>query len=229
MLLVWVVGAQGQGIPVGSQVSTTPGAAPTNLGNALLLESARAGFNEKDVKIAGTPYASDDYVDGEVYSGTNKSNLVPMRYHIVNDVIEFKQGNLVYWLGPSPKIRIVKMGELTLTAEPFVTGDETKFAFFALLDTGKVSLMARMSVVYIEGKPAMALESSSTPPKYQRKPDDYYIKVEDGMLNEVKNLKKMIAMFPDKHEELQKFAKQEKISARKAEGLTTLVRYYNSL
>ena len=67
------------------------------------------------------------------------------------------------------------------------------------------------------------------PAKFSKSSDAYFYRIGSGELQEVDNIKDMIASFPDKQEELKQFAKKEKISPKKEEELLKLVRYYNSL
>jgi hypothetical protein len=67
------------------------------------------------------------------------------------------------------------------------------------------------------------------PAEFKRTADDFYYKIGEGDLQELSNIKSMIASFPDKQEELSAFVKKEKISPKKENEVIKLVQYYNSL
>jgi len=180
-------------------------------------------------KIEGTPYLSEKYVDGEIFFGTTGRSTVPLRYNVFQDLMEYQQNGKALVLDPSPKIKSVRLGESTYVVDKFEFEGKTKFGFLNLLDSGKVTLLAKKVVKYQEPLKGRALDGGDLPAKFSRSSDAYFYRIGGGELQEVNNIKDMIATFPDKQEELKQFAKKEKISPKKEEELLKLVRYYNSL
>ena len=180
-------------------------------------------------KIEGTPYLSENYVDGEIFFGTTGRSTVPLRYNVFQDLMEYQQNGKALVLDPSPKIKSVRLGESTYVVDKFEFEGKTKFGFLNLLDSGKVTLFAKKVVKYQEPLKGRALDGGDLPAKFSKSSDAYFYKIGSGGLQEVENIKDMIASFPDKQEELKQFAKKEKISPKKEEELLKLVRYYNSL
>ena len=180
-------------------------------------------------KIEGTPYLSEKYVDGEILFGTTGRSTVPLRYNIFQDLMEYQQNGKALVLDPSSKIKRVRLGESTYIVDKFEFDGKTKYGFLNLLDSGKVTLLAKKVVKYQEPLKGRALDGGDLPAKFSRSSDAFYYRIGNGQLQEVDNLKDMIASFPDKQEELKQFAKKEKISPKKEEELLKLVRYYNSL
>jgi len=179
-------------------------------------------------KIEGTPYLSEKYVPGEILFGTERST-VPLRYNVYQDLMEYQQNGKALVLDPSTKIKRVRLGESTYIVEKFEFDGKTKYGFLNLLDSGKVMLVAKKVVKYQEPIKGRALDGGDLPAKFSKSSDAYYYRIGNGALQEVDNIKDMIASFPDKQEELKQFAKKEKISPKKEDELVKLVRYYNSL
>jgi hypothetical protein len=180
-------------------------------------------------KIEGTPYLSEKYVDGEILFGTTGRSTVPLRYNVFQDLMEYQQNGKALVLDPTTKIKRVRLGESTYIVDKFEFDGKTKYGFLNLLDSGKVTLLAKKVVKYQEPLKGRALDGGDLPAKFSRSSDAYFYRIGNGELQEVDNLKDMIASFPDKQEELKQFAKKEKISPKKEEELLKLVRYYNSL
>lgn len=180
-------------------------------------------------KIEGTPYLSEKYVDGEILFGTTGRSTVPLRYNVFQDLMEYQQNGKALVLDPSTKIKRVRLGESTYVVDKFEFDGKTKYGFLNLLDSGKVTLLAKKVIKYQEPLKGRALDGGDLPAKFSRSSDAYFYRIGSGELHEVDNLKDMIANFPDKQEELKQFAKKEKISPKKEEELLKLVRYYNSL
>ena len=180
-------------------------------------------------KIEGTPYLSEKYVDGEIFFGTTGRSTVPLRYNVFQDLMEYQQNGKALVLDPSPKIKSVRLGESMYVVDKFEFEGKTKFGFLNLLDSGKVTLLAKKVVKYQEPLKGRALDGGDLPAKFSKSSDAYFYRIGSGEVQEVENIKDMIASFPDKQEELKQFAKKEKISPKKEEELLKLVRYYNSL
>lgn len=179
--------------------------------------------------VKGTPYLSESYVEGTI-SFANNTRKAPLRYNAYKDLIEFEAEGTARVLDPSTKIKSVNFGESTFVVEKY-TDDKgiAKYGYFTLLDSGKVSLYSKKSVKFTPGLKGRALDGGDQPAEYRRNPDEFFFKIGEGELTEVKNIKTLIAAFPDKQEELTAFAKKEKISPRDEEELTKLVKYYNTL
>lgn len=178
--------------------------------------------------IKGTPYLEDAYAKG-VICYADKNHAVPVRYNAYQDLMEYQQSGRALVLDANATVKKVTFNNSTFVPLSYEANGKSKLGYFALLDSGKVSLFAKKKIVFIPAKQGGALDGSNQPAEYRKSPDVYYIKVGDGPLQEVGNLKSLIAAFPDKKDELAQFAKKEKISPRKEKELVQLVQHYNSL
>jgi len=181
-----------------------------------------------DAPIKGTPYMQEAYVDGVIYYA-NKNLTAPIRYNAYQDLIEYKQDGKALVLDANPKIQKVKLGEEAFVPQKYNLNGKPKLGYFALLDSGKVMLFAKRKIVYTAEKKGRALDGSDMPAEFKRTADDYYFKIGEGELQELSNIKSMIASFPDKQDELTAFVKKEKISPKKEKEMVRLIQYYNSL
>jgi hypothetical protein len=181
-----------------------------------------------DATIKGTPYLIETYEEGQIFYANNNVR-VPARYNVFKDLIEYQQNGRTLELDPTVTIKKVRLHNATFVVEKYLLNDKPKFGYFAVLDSGKVMLYSKKAISYVAPKKGGALDGSDQPGQFKKAPDTFYYKIGNSTLQEVKNIKSMIASFPDKQEELTLFAKKEKISPRKEEELVQLVRYYNSL
>lgn len=178
--------------------------------------------------IKGTPYLQETYQEGVIYYANNKIK-VPARYNAFKDLIEYQQNGRTLVLDPAATIKRVQLHDATFVVEKFDDKGKTKFGYFALLDSGKVMLYSKKTIDYLEPQKGRALDGTDQPAEFRKVADRFFFKIGTTGLQEVKNIKSMIAGFPDKQEELTRFAKQERISPRDEEELVKLVKYYNSL
>lgn len=195
----------------------------------LLMRQANRNVNGATMEnIEGTPYLTETFANGEIYLDKGK-HVVPIRYNMYNDVIEYNQNNQTYVLDPNDNIKKVQFNDYIFIVEKYESKGKAKHGYFTLLDSGKVTLLSKKTVIFKERQDVRALESGPTPAKYIRGSDAFFYKIGEGELIKVDNIKKMIANLPERQAELSQFAKQEKISAKKEEDLRKLVQYYNSL
>lgn len=178
--------------------------------------------------VKGTPYLEETYADGVIVFA-NDQRTAPVRYNAYKDLIEYKQDGIARVLDPTTAIKKVQLDKTTFVVEKYEANGKPVFGYFELLDSGVVKLYSRKVVKYLPPMKGRALDGSDQPAEFKRVADVFYYKIGDGTLQEVKNIKSMIAGFPDKQEELSQFAKKEKISPRKEDELIQLVKYYNTL
>ena len=201
-----------------------------NVDDHLLIKDAQKNLGlEDEIDVVGTPYLNEEFARGEIFFDKGMRNAVPIRYNIYKDWIEYQQNNQTYILDPDVRIKQVKFDESVFVVEPYPSKGKTRLGYFKVLDSGKVTLLAKQVVLYKEYQQAQALQSSSSPPKYTRAADQFYFKVGASKPKKVDNIKSMIASFPDKQDLLMDYAKKEKISARREEELRRLFAYYYSL
>lgn len=200
-----------------------------NIDDHLLIKQAEKAMGNTPSNVIGTPYLNDSFADSEVRFHKGNHSVVPARYNIHDDWIEYQQNNQTYILDPDSRIKEVKIGEEIFVVEKYKLKGNLKYGYFKLLDSGRVTLLAKRVVIFKDYQEAKALESGPTPAKYTRAPDQFFLKIGEGELKKVDKLKEMIEAFPDKREELTDFAKREKISPRKEDEVRKLVGYYNSL
>jgi hypothetical protein len=177
--------------------------------------------------IEGSPYLDDAFVPARVFHDNTVSKM-NVRYNLAHDVMEYQQGGTSLGLEPKPNIKKVVIGDQVFRVEKYEAKGKTSYGYFALLDSGKVSLFARRGVTLIAAKPGGGFDGSNTPARYVRAADVFYYKIGDGDLQQVDNIKSLIASFPDRQEDLTAYAKKEKVSARKEKTLVQFVQYYNT-
>lgn len=182
----------------------------------------------KGATVKGSPYLDETYVDAVVSFATNTRTL-PVRYNAYKDLMEYQQNGQSMVLDPAPTIKGILLGDQVFVVEKYEADGKVKSGYFTLLDSGKVDLYGRKEVKFVPGRKGGALDGTDQPAEFKRTPDNYFIKVGEGKLIEVKNIKSMIESFPDKQDELTQFAKKEKISPRDEDELRQLVKYYNEL
>ncbi|MEQ8531141.1 MAG: hypothetical protein RIB86_04795 [Imperialibacter sp.] len=200
-----------------------------NLADHMLIKIMDKSLYQQEYPVDGSPYLNPEFVEGEVYTTKGSYTGVPLRYNIDSDVIEFSQNEGVYVLDPEPRIEKVVIGKDVLVVDKGEAIGKMDNSFYLRLDSGKAQLLMKKAVSFREAQPAQAMQAASTPARYQKMPDQYFYKIGDGGVAKITSIKKLIAEFPDKQEELSAFAKKEKISPKNEKELVSFFEYYNSL
>jgi hypothetical protein len=177
----------------------------------------------------GSPFLSEDFVVGDVYSNQKSYRNILLRYNIFNDNMEFKQNNTTYALYPEPRITKVRLEDEIYVVEKHEVKGKMIYGYLERLDSGKVILLSKKIVRFTEKQDPKALESASKPARFTRTQDEYYYKIDNGEVSKVGSLKNLIESLPDKKDDVTSYAKKEKISTRNEAELLKLVKYYNSL
>lgn len=183
-----------------------------------------------DVDYTGSPYLNDEFVVGSIYSIQRiQYEEVPLRYNIYNDELEFKTpaSEILALANPDIVVKAV-LGDTSLVYLPFLQAGKSKKGFFIVLEEGRISLLAKPDIFL---KPAIepGAYKDPEPPKFVRKPDEYYLKTESGQVQLITNKKELIAAFPDNQDKIESFISKNKTKPNKSESLIELVLYYNSL
>jgi len=200
------------------------------LGFACLLTTAivNAQTSASVDNIKGTPYLDEKFVDGVIHY-SNKTLSAAIRYNAFQDLIEYKNNGQALALDPNLSISKVSFGTSTFVPLSYDNNGKSKLGYFLALDSGKVKLYAKKKIVYMPAKKGGALDGGDLPAQFKPGADAFFYSIEDGTLQEVGNMKSMIASFPDKQDELTQYAKKEKISPRKEKDIAQFVKYYNSM
>ena len=186
-------------------------------------------LNGKNEQIEGSPYLKEEFEPGEIQLKDNTTiPEVPMRYNIYNDQIEFQYKEKTYNIGNKNLVENIKIGTDVFIVEMYETINGERFGFFSLLADGETRLLAKYEMELTDKVPAKALRDPE-PRKFVRENDVYYVKIGQQRIYAFGNVKKLIAYLGDHEEELEAFAKKEKISARNPDELAKLINYYNSL
>ena len=181
--------------------------------------------------IEGSPYLNDEFIEGTVFT-TSKTQYVgvSLRYNIYSDQIEFKASEgAVQALAAPETVEKVEFGEYKMVYIPFAVSKKIRRGFFREIEPGeKVVLLARLQVVFEDAKKPAAYQDAE-PPKFIRKPEDYYIRVGKEPAQLISRKKDLEEVFPEHKKDVNSFIKKNKVKPNKPERMAELVQFYNSL
>lgn len=180
--------------------------------------------------IDGSPYLNNEFVPGNVSLVQNQNySQIPLRYNLFSEVVEFKSadGSVYNFTVPDDIINVEFGGNIFKYVE-YQDGKNSKKGYFGVLAEGKATLFVRMRSIYKDAVPPAPYKDAERA-KFLREPDTYFVKVGDEPAKYINSKKELIDVFPDNKDKIETFISKNKTKFNKADGITEVVKYYNSL
>ena len=178
--------------------------------------------------IEGTPYMSEDFTPGEVYTKDSILYKAPLRYNIYADEIEFKADDIIHWIAEPQDIVYVKIDESVFIYIHTGEKKNKKGSYYELLVEGINQLLYKRNITFLEAQDAKPYIDAK-PAQFIEVNDSYFLQINNGLPQSITNIKSIIKALPKKSSDISKYIKKEKISTKKKDDLIKLVKYYNSL
>ncbi len=197
----------------------------------VLSEKARnmgSGLTYED--ISGSPYASNDFTQGEVIlPDSNAYRGVLLRLNIYANQMEFKNkdGQILEILDPQKYDRFV-IGKQAYRYANYAEGNRTIRGYLQILSDGPVILYKKLRINFQEEQKPAAYKDAQ-PPKFITMAPEFYLSVNGGLAEKVKSQKQVLELLKDHDPGLAAFVKQEKLNFNKEEELIKAVEHCNNL
>ena len=183
----------------------------------------------EEEKINGIPYLDTTFRKGTVETSKGRFTGLAMRYNIYFDQIEIKDGDSIFTLLPDASIIMIELGRTTLVVENVEIDRKTQPSYFSRIETGNLSLYAKMVVILIPRREPGAIQTDGIPARYERGKDIYFCRIGNGKLAQIKQIKTLIALLPDHRDEMERFASGQGKGSNKKDEFQRFVKHYNKL
>lgn len=186
--------------------------------------AARRGSPKIDYdRIAGSPYYSDGFVNSILSLLNGDSALLPLRYDLFQDEIEFKKDDKIYWLYKKDIKTIIYENEVLVVSA--VNEDTSKLGYFFLENPGKYALYVKKSVAYKPYTPPKPY-GDPVPERFEKVADVFYLKKEDMPALSFRTKKALSGILIDNKAALD-YIKNEKIKVDDPDDLQKLFNFLN--
>lgn len=181
-------------------------------------------------EIEGSPYASEEYLPGEVITTGNLAYKgIPLRLNIYSNEMEFKtEDGSIFSLGTPEIIDFILIGKEKYIYCPYSQGPRIQKGYFRILTEGKVILLEKKIVKLLPAEPAQAYKDAE-PAKFVKSPAEYYIRILPAEAKRIADKKDFQEIVTDHPVEMNDFIRKNKIRFTKSEDMVKLIEYYNSL
>ena len=197
-----------------------------SLSDIISIKNGARVNNYLDIK--GSPYASDSFKTGIIYTTKGEFKRLLLRHDLLNGWVELLEKGKILILSPEPTILQIDIDTSSIYVHPYFKEGRMSMGFFTMLAGGRAKLLKQQSVFFIEKPPAKALEFSSEPAKFERQSDKFFVRFEHMEAKTFYSVKKLISMAPDHNKELESYVKAHK-TGMKPLDLIQLIGYYNTL
>lgn len=193
---------------------------------ALELQSLKAREAKREIayaSILGDPYYSNEFTQSTVFLINGDSSIVPLRYDLYIDEMEFKQNNKTLWLNKKEVASIIYGSEKLISCD---MKEKDKFLYFSVITEGDYTLLRRQNVNLLSAEKLKGF-SDAKPIRFESVPIEYFVKINDLLPTIIltkKDLKKLVADNAPARE----FFKKEKIKPGKKDDLVKLVEFLNA-
>lgn len=182
-------------------------------------------IDKNSENIEGSPFLTEDFVEGDVYTNSGSFKGVKMKYDRQEGVFLFNLNNQLQYLDPLPSVLKVVYDKQSFVVRKYSIKSKANIGYVVRLDSGKVSLYAKKNVYFRPAEPPKALESASHPAKFTSAPDNYFLQFGNGSLVLFDGVKDIYELFPDLAESLKVYIKKEKLSTKKESDLIAITQF----
>jgi hypothetical protein len=197
--------------------------------NYLKRESILSASTDAYKNIKGTPYMTEDFIEGKIY--TKGGDVFPgeYRFDIYANKIQFMNQGVTFQVAYPDSILKIEIGDQTLKYVEYINGGEQiAKAFMIVLGDGAFTLLEQRNKVFYEALPGKPYQDPE-PAKFGTGKDYFFLKVGDKPAEKITSTKDIIRICGDKGSAAKSYIDKEKPGVKKAEDLIILVNYLNKL
>ncbi|MFV9552317.1 hypothetical protein [Algibacter sp. PT7-4] len=200
------------------------------------------GSNLRYENIQGSPYinnnsgAENNLPIGKAYTENSKYiGTAFIRYNAYTDNMEISlmdDGVDYYLLKKEIGFLYIVLKKKTYRAYEYLDNNKKALGFFVIeseKDTNMCTLLKKEKVIFKEETKPKNSFLTSSPARFNRIKDTYYLMFENKAKLVPKKRKDLWVLFPEKQKEIKAFIESEKIKPTNINDLQNVVNYYNSL
>lgn len=178
--------------------------------------------------ISGSPYFSGEFTEGEIHKNDSVHfKGVWIRLDLFSNKLEFRDQKDVIQelLEPGQYDRFI-IGNSAFRYITRTEGNKAVNEFMQILADGNVKLYKKFRINLQEATKPQAYQDAQ-PPKFVNMSPEYFLVVNNGEAQRIKNQKHVIELLKTQKPALENFVKKEKLNLNKEEELIKAVEYCN--
>ena len=213
-------------------LSQTPAITPLSDLNTFMrsdfnyLEQQRA----RSAIIEGSPYLEEEFTDGSLIFRDTYYRELQLRYNIYEGHFEFKSDEQVLYFDPRyTEVDTVWMGENKFIFQEYQDVRSPKRSYMQLLyENEGTHVLSLRETILLQPESAKGYEDEK-PARFQPRPDKLFVKFKEEPAREFSGRKSIPELFSEHVDELDAYARKERLRFRQPEDLIELCKYYDHL
>jgi hypothetical protein len=223
LVLIKVQVAQAQGKPSESSLQTSNLTIQFPPGYNVIVKG------DKMSDVTGSQYLSEEWEKGRItFNNGSIIDTINLRLNAYNNQMHFLEKGIEYTIGCPDKIKNIHIGNRKFIYAPYMDGESISHGYFEVLVEGNTSLLVLFSVKRIESSYNIALSVGSKEDRLELF-ERYFLATNSSIVEIDKKGQNLFDSAGNQSDILRKRVKAEKLSFKKKEDLTTIVRYINSI
>jgi hypothetical protein len=186
-------------------------------------------FDARSRDVEGSIYINDELLPAKL---SNSEIIYAARYDAYQDEMEIQRDGKLFYLPKTFDVTITFLNS-NKTYQVYSYDDKgtLRAGYFAMLEKGeKISLLNREKIKFVEEVMPKSGYEKYKPPMLKRESDQFFIGYKNNTTVPLPKKKdEILALFSSKANEVQSYAKSNKLGFKKSEDLIEIFRFYNSL
>jgi len=203
-----------------------------DLDKSMSLQQLQLTFQGQRAKsyddIQGSPYYTDEFVQGRIISKDTSEYSAMIRYNIYADQLEYMEGNKKYFVTKPSEIQEVQMGAEKMIYSDYLQAGVKYQRFFLLKKTGKYTLLQRKKIEFLPMETPRAVTANYKPDRFESKNDEFYISFGNKPAQKFTSLKNLKKIAPELVPIIDEFKKENSVNTKRVEDLEKLFDYLNA-
>ena len=182
--------------------------------------------------IEGSPYLTEEFYPGKVYTNNTNPGTFLVRYNIYNDVMEVKfEDDLIQEVAVNPEIKVA-IGTSRFSVHEYMDRYNNLVAgYFEILEDGEnIDLLLKHNSVFTPGEPPISGNHKAKEPEFEYSRDYYLFFNNENRPEKIKKLKeKRILELLDDKKTARTIIEENNLNLREEEDLRKLVDLLDSV
>lgn len=186
-------------------------------------------FDLRSKNLVGSSYVDDNFQPAKLSAD---ETIYSMRFDAYQDEMEVEKDGKSFYLKKDYNYTATFLNQnKTYRVYNYDDKNVMKDGFFVVLYSGdNISLLLKEKIKFYEEVEAKTGYEKYQPPKLKRESDQFYIGYKNYTTKEFPKKKKdIIKLFSSKSNEIESYAKKNKLGFKNSEDLIKIFTYYNSL
>lgn len=189
------------------------------------VRNTTVGNNTLPENVQGSPYFTEGFVAGKVFTEKGDPYSAMLRYNGYSDQIEMKDMDKTIALLKRDYISATIAGK-KYAIKKYQAKNSEKQGYFVVLNSGDIQLLIKQEKEFVEGKEASTSYGNKVPPKFAEK-TTYYIKNGELAAVPTKLKKKDILGILENKKELADFVSSNGLKLKKEAEVIKLLNFAN--